>query len=115
MAHVEGSDSGLGSSLAWLGVQPVQEPVPRSDGLCPISRVWEASPTPISHCHTIRCVLAADIGVRDPSHNEFLGKARSDGYICPYTTDAAQFQHKNSTFGVRRGRGRTSRRAVLTR
>jgi hypothetical protein len=58
------------------------QPVPLAPRLCPVKELWEASPTPISPRNTTRCGVVTDIGVRDPSYNEFLGKALAPPVFC---------------------------------
>jgi hypothetical protein len=48
-----------------------------AETLRPIKDLWEASPTPISRRNTTCCGVVTYIGVRDPSHNEVLGKAQT--------------------------------------
>jgi hypothetical protein len=70
----------------WEGETPVEprrtrtarwEPRPA----LPKKKLWEASPTPISRRNTMRCGVATDIGIKDPSHKDYLGKAATPSRV----------------------------------
>src|SRR3954466_8936579 len=71
---------------------PTEAALPR---LCPIKELWEASPTPILHCNTMRCSVATISGSEIPPTNIFGQKHPAPGWL-----------HDDLSWHSSRGRGR---------